>query len=144
MLEPFIRRLKLDSFLSFAPGSGTIRLKPLNVVIGPNGAGKSNLIEALELVRATSTDFASAICEGGGAEDWLWRGDKSGKEPAKLDVELGQCPLTRRPLRYKLDFAAAASRVEILDEAIEEAAPDSGTRIPFFTIASSTVTQLST
>lgn len=132
MLEPFIRRLKLDSFLSFAPGSEAISLNPLNVVIGPNGAGKSNLIEVLELLRATSTDFASAIREGGGAEDWLWRGDKLGKAPAKLDVELGQCPLTRRPLRYKLDFAAAAGRVEILDEAIEEAAPDPGHKEPFF------------
>jgi predicted ATPase len=133
MLEPFIRQLKLDSFLSFAPGTATsIGLRPLNVVIGPNGAGKSNLIEALELLRATSTDFASAIREGGGAEDWLWRGDRHGKVPAKLDVELAQCPLTHRPLRYRLDFAAVAGRVEILDEAIEETTPRAGYKDPFF------------
>lgn len=132
MLEPFIRRLKLDSFLSFAPGLESIGLRPLNVVIGPNGAGKSNLIEALDLLRATSTDFASAIREGGGAEDWLWRGNRHGKTPAKLNVELAQCPLTHRPLRYKLDFAASAGRVEILDEAIEEAAPEAEHKDPFF------------
>ena len=70
--------------------------------------------------RTSSTDFASAIREGGGAEDWLWRGDRHGKVPAKLDVELAQCPLTHRPLRYRLDFAAVAGRVEILDRSLIE------------------------
>ena len=42
-----IQRLRLDSFLSFAPGSEAIELEPLNVLIGPNGAGKSNVIEAI-------------------------------------------------------------------------------------------------
>src|SRR5271157_4618382 len=39
----FIRSIRLDGFLSFAPGSERIDLAPLNVVIGPNGSGKSNL-----------------------------------------------------------------------------------------------------
>jgi len=132
MPESFIRRLKLDGFLSFAPESEAINLNPLNVVIGPNVAGKSNLIEALALIGATSTDFASAIREGGGAEDWLWRGDRPGKAPAKLNVELGQCPLTGGPLLYKLEFAAVAGRVEILDETIEETAPEPGHKDPHF------------
>lgn len=132
MLEPFIRQLKLDSFLSFAPGMGAVELRPLNVIIGPNGAGKSNLIEALELLRATSTDFANAIRAGGGAEDWLWKGDNHDRAPAKLDIELARCPVTRRPLRYRLDFAAVSGRVEILDEAIEDATPDAGFTEPRF------------
>jgi predicted ATPase len=132
VFHPLIRRLTLDSFLSFAPGTPAIDLCPLNVVIGPNGAGKSNLVEALDLLRATSTDFANAIRAGGGAEDWLWKGDRQDKAPVKLDVELAHCSKTNRPLRYKLEFAAASRRVEILDEAIEETEPDVGHNTPLF------------
>jgi predicted ATPase len=138
MHVPFIRRLKLDSVLSFAPDSPAIDFRPLNVVIGPNGAGKSNLIEALELLRATPTDFANTIRAGGGAEEWLWKGGRNGKSAAKLDVELDLCPLTQRALRYRLDFASAAGRVEILDEAIEETEPETGKKDAFFTIAFNT------
>ena len=132
MLSPFVQRLTLDGFLSFGPESPPIVLNPLNVVIGPNGAGKSNLIEAMELLRATPTDFATAIREGGGADDWIWRGHRNGRPPARLNAEVTGCPSTNRPLRYKLEFAAAAGRVEILDEAIEETAPASGHAQPYF------------
>lgn len=132
MSGPFIRRLTLDGFLSFGPGTPRIDLNPLNVVIGPNGAGKSNLIEAVELLRATPTDFASAIREGGGAEDWLWRGDRNGAPPAKLNAEVAHCSSGKASLRYKLDFAAVGGRVEILDESIEEAAPATGQADPYF------------
>ena len=63
-----IQRLRLDSFLSFAPGSEAIELEPLNVLIGPNGAGKSNVIEAVELLHATPADLAAAIRDGGGPQ----------------------------------------------------------------------------
>src|SRR5262249_35577242 len=132
MIHRFVRRLTLNGFLSFAPAHPATDLHALNVVIGPNGAGKSNLIEGLELLRATSTDFANAIRAGGGAADWIWKGDELRKEPAKLDVELDRCPLTQRPLRYRLNFAAVGGRVEILDEAIEEVEPEVGHVEPFF------------
>ncbi len=132
MIKPFIQKLRLDSFLSFAPESPAIQLNPLNVVIGPNGAGKSNLIEAFDLLRATPTDFAQAIRLGGGAEDWIWKGNEAVGHDAKLDVELSRCPSTQRSLRYRVEFAAVNGRVEILDEAIEEVAPDRGKKDPFF------------
>ena len=69
MSDTFISKLQLDSFLSFRPSAPAIDLLPLNVLIGPNGSGKSNFIEALELLRATPTDFAKAIRAGGGAEE---------------------------------------------------------------------------
>jgi energy-coupling factor transporter ATP-binding protein EcfA2 len=69
-----IQRLRLDNFLSFAPGSEAFDLQSLNVLIGPNGSGKSNLIEAFELLRSTPTDFAAAIREGGGPAEWIWKG----------------------------------------------------------------------
>ena len=62
-----IKQLRLDGFLSFAPGSEPFELRPLNVLIGPNGSGKSNLIEALGLLAATPHDLASAVRGGGGA-----------------------------------------------------------------------------
>ena len=132
MPPPFIQRLKLDSFLSFAPQSAAIELGPLNVIIGANGTGKSNFVEALDLLRATSTDFATAIRDGGGAEDWLWRGAQNADGPAKLDVELTSYPNSGRPLRYRLNFAAVSGRVEIVDEAVEELKPVGNHTAPFF------------
>ena len=56
--------------------SETIELQPLNVLIGPNGSGKSNLIEALAVLKATPTDLSSAFRQGGGVDDFLWKGKK--------------------------------------------------------------------
>ena len=121
----FIRRVSLPGLLSFPPEMEPFELRPLNVLIGPNGAGKTNFIEALELLRATPTDFAAAIRDGGGAEEWLWKGE-SQRRPAKVDVETGDpAPSTGRPLRYRLEFTSTNNRVEVLDEAIEEVAPAS-------------------
>jgi len=132
MSARFIERIKLDGFLSFAPGSEPFDLHALNVLIGPNGSGKSNLIEALELLRATPSDFAGAIRDGGGPSEWLWKGQQSHGSPAIVDVKIGGATPTGRPLRYVLEFAAVQSRVEVLDEAIEEAEKRPGYSDAFF------------
>ena len=49
-----IRTLQLRNLLSFGPDSPPIELGPLNVLIGPNGSGKSNVIEAIDLLRASA------------------------------------------------------------------------------------------
>ena len=117
---PFIRRLGLQGLLSFPPDMESFELQPLNVLIGPNGSGKTNLIEALELLRAMPTDFAAAIRVGGGAAEWLWKGENPARAAA-MDVEIGdEAPSTGRPLRYRLEFTEVNNRVEVLDEAIEE------------------------
>ena len=54
MDNPLIQQIRLDSFLSFAPNSEPIELRPLNVLIGPNGSGKSNLIDAIALLSSLS------------------------------------------------------------------------------------------
>ena len=114
----FIQRLRMGGLLSFPPDMDFFKLQPLNVLIGPNASGKSNFIEVLELLRATPTDFAAAIRDGGGAEEWLWKGDDL---PPTIEVETGPFPVTDQPLRYRLSFYTIGHRVDIIDEAVEEA-----------------------
>ena len=112
------RSLRLDGFLSFAPGSDPFELWALNVLIGPNAAGKSNLIEALGLLAATPTDLARAVRKGGGSREWLWKGvpaEDSAEIDAVLERENGQ------DIRYRLSLGSVQTRLELLDEAIEEA-----------------------
>ena len=118
-----IQTLRLSGLLSFAPDSTPLDLRDLNVLIGPNGSGKSNLIEALELLAAMPRDLSATIRDGGGASEWLWKGDGGG--PAEIDAVLRGAP-TGRPLRYRLQFDAVQSRVEVTDEAIEELEPSPG------------------
>jgi predicted ATPase len=125
MPPPFIRRLRLDGFLSFAPGTEPFELRPLNVLIGPNGSGKSNVIEAMDLLRSTPTNLARAILDGGGPQEWLWKGSPR-PASATVEAELELCAITTRPLRYRLEFTAVQNRVEVLDEAIEETQPIEG------------------
>lgn len=125
MPPPLIQQLRLDGFLSFAPGTEPFGLQNLNVLIGPNGSGKSNVIEAVELLRATPVDLAAAIRDGGGPSEWLWKGATT-PQPAELEVTLARCEPTGRPLRYRLQFTAVQTRVEVLDEVVEELGPVRG------------------
>ena len=132
----FIQRLGMQGLLSFPADMEPFDLQPLNVLIGPNGSGKSNVIETLELLRATPTDFAAAIRDGGGATEWLWKGEGP-KKSATIDISIGNVgngagTPTGRPLRYRLEFTSANNRVEVLDEAIEEVQPDDGYEDPYF------------
>ena len=119
-----IRSLRLNGLLSFAPESPPFELRDLNVLIGPNGSGKSNLIEAIDLLAAAPRDLAAVIRDGGGPREWLWKaGDRD--EPAEIEVVLGR-ELPGRPLRHRIQLAAVESRVEVVDEAIEEVRPAPG------------------
>ncbi len=126
-----VKSVRLDNFLSFGPESEAFEMGDLNVLIGANGAGKSNLIEAFELLRAAPTDFARAIRDGGGAPDWIWKGASS-TDVATLDVILEEDTPSGRPIRHRLDFSAVQSRVEVLDEAIEEVVPLPGKSDVYF------------
>ena len=118
-----IQTLGLSGLLSFAPDSAPLDLLSLNVLIGPNGSGKSNLIEAIELLAATPRDLAATIRDGGGPGEWLWKGEGGGR--AEINAILEGAP-TRRPLRYRIQFDAVQSRVEVTDEAVEEIKPVQG------------------
>src|SRR5208337_3379826 len=102
----------LKGFLSFGPESQPIELTNLNVLIGPNGVGKSNLIEAVELLRATPADFGGAIRRGGAASDWIWSGDQ-GAAAARIEARLA--PEEDTPeLRYAIEFTENNGRLEIV------------------------------
>jgi len=137
---PFLKSLRLDGLLSFPPGSEAIPLTPLNVLIGPNGSGKSNLIEAVELLSATTTGFASAIRDGGGVREWLWKGSEisgTGSIESLIDLDytshlhslgvdtsamlVAGSSHARPDIRYRVEFAALGQRMEVTDEVIEDA-----------------------
>ena len=121
-MTTFLRSLKLTNFLSFGPESQDIDLTPLNVLIGPNASGKSNFIEALELLHATPTDISEAIRIGGTAGEWMWKGTMPPK-PAVITARI--CSSVPTPeLRYRLSFTEANSRLEIVDEALENSLPN--------------------
>ncbi len=132
----FVRSLDLSGLLSFPPDMDPFELQALNVLIGPNGSGKSNIIEALELLRATPTDFAAAVRDGGGATEWFWKGETV-RRVAKVEIESGdkstglQTP-SESALRYRLEFVSANNRIEVSDEAIEETKPAPGHDDPYF------------
>ena len=132
----FIRSLEIGGLLSFPPDTPPFELHDLNVLIGPNGSGKTNILEALELLRATPTDFAAAIRDGGGASEWFWKG-KPSRKVAKIEIKtqgrLANRPSQfERPLRYRLEFMLDNTRIEVYDEAIEGTEPRPGYDDPYF------------
>lgn len=118
-VPPVLQRLRLDGILTFPPDSEPFELRALNVLIGPNGSGKTNLIETLQLLAATPTNLRHAIRRGGGPDAWVWKG-KPRPASALIEVVLAGGTPTNRPLRYRLEFAASGSRLELVDEAVEE------------------------
>lgn len=127
----FIKKLTVQGLLSFPSDMEEIELHPLNVLIGPNGSGKSNIIEVFRLLQSTPYDFASAIRDGGGVYEWLWK-DKTSDKKAKIDLITEYNKQKNHFLRYRLKFTASGARVEVLDEAIEETNPNSGEIDPYF------------
>lgn len=131
MKQPFVQSLRLDGFLSFAPGSEAISLGPLNVLIGPNGAGKSNLLEAFHLLAQlpNGDSFQVALRGGGGASEWLWKGGVAST------IELELCGDQERRFQYKVQWAPrgpGATQATILDEHFAELPSPNGHARSYF------------
>ena len=118
----FMHSIKLENMLSFGPDAQELELKPLNVLIGPNGSGKSNLIEVIGLLRAAPNDVMAPIREGGGGDNWIWRGEKTATS-ARVEVILSGLffPSEEHPIRYSAVFGLAYFIApHIIEEIIED------------------------
>lgn len=125
-----IQTLHIQNLLSFSDESEPIELQALNVLIGPNASGKSNLIEAIGLLRAASTDLMAPIREGGGISEWLWKG---ATRPPIATLEATITPPTGTlALRHRLSFTVSGQRLEMLDEAVEYERAFEGQTDPYF------------
>ena len=124
--QKFIQTIRLDSILSYGPGTAEFPLQPLNVLIGPNASGKSNLIEALSILAGAPWDIQDPIRRGGGVRDWLWKGAEQ-SPTATVDVSLTYDKLLLSyvmPIRYRLSFTDIRGRFQFVDEAVESATND--------------------
>lgn len=128
-----IHQIKLQNVLSFGPDAQELELKPLNVLIGPNGSGKSNLIEVVGLLKAASNDFLEPIREGGGIQNWIWRGQPANTSATiEIVVHEGNGPT----LRYKLNFAERHQRFQVINEQLKHEHSDNKIHQTFSSIES--------
>jgi predicted ATPase len=128
----FLKSIELRSFLSYGPDASPIELLPLNVLIGPNTSGKSNLLEAVNVLRATPSDITQPIRDGGGVEDYLWKGLGTSGAPTAVIEAIVDYPEGNSPLKYRLAFSMLGQRFEIVDEAIENPTPSPGEADVYF------------
>ena len=114
--KSMLKVIKLNNILSFAATTEISFNKGLNVLIGANGSGKSNLIEAISLLQAMPKDLTKAVRDGGGIEEWLWKGDEN---PIAQIEAIIENPNGRQSLRHTLKFRAMNYRIEVINELIE-------------------------
>ena len=114
-----IRSIQLQNILSYGPDTPKFDLGPLNIVIGPNASGKSNLIEALSIVAAAPKDIQAPLREGGGIQEWTWKG---ASRPPVAAVQLVIGPPNRQiPLSYEIVFQEHSARFLLVDEVVKDA-----------------------
>jgi predicted ATPase len=112
----FLHSIRLTNLLSYGSEGVALSLEPLNVLIGPNASGKSNLVEALSLLSALPRDILGPIRDGGGIDNWIWKGAGS---PSRVEVEIVlEIPGGEVPLRYRLAFTSEGLRAQILKETL--------------------------
>lgn len=131
-----LKNITMGDFLSYGPGPQVVGLEALNVIIGPNGSGKSNLVEALAVLRAVRGDLALPIRQGGGVNDWLWKGEAEATS-AVIEVVFGEGVVATRAshspgVRFRIEFGSERNRFVVLDERIENETPDRGRVKPYF------------
>ncbi|MBO1052677.1 AAA family ATPase [Dolichospermum sp. UHCC 0352] len=116
----FIHKIKLQNFLSYGSEGEEIELQPLNVLIGANTSGKSNLIEAIGILRATPTDLPAPFRQGGGINEFLWKGSKDyGTLGAGATIQvMVDYQSGLQTLKYKLEFSEMNQRFFLIDEYI--------------------------
>lgn len=116
------------NMLSFGPDTSPIILGGLNVLIGPNGSGKSNLVDAIALLRATASDLRVVVRQGGGVQEWIWKGKPD--NVAALEAVISN-PKGSQPLRHQLAFRSENQAFQLEEERIENQYPDPGKDSPY-------------
>ena len=116
---PLIQRIRLENLLSFGPDMPPLELRDLNVLIGPNGSGKSNFIEAISLLRATSTNLADVVREAGGIYDWIWKGAGRWEIP-RISVWMVDGKHLPCPLHHYLEFKEQNQQFYLVDEFVTD------------------------
>lgn len=104
-----LKSIKLSNLLSFGAETEIVFNKGLNVLIGANGSGKSNLIETISLLQAMPKDLTKAIRDGGGIEEWLWKGEKNPVAEIDILIENSNSQL----IRHIFEFQAIDCRTRI-------------------------------
>lgn len=109
---PLLKSILLRNVLSYGARGCEVELGPLNVLIGSNASGKSNLLSVLHLLAATPRDIQVPVREGGGTDEWLWKGsDEVSGEIEVTSLVLG--------VHYGLRFFSGRGRFIVLDERLE-------------------------
>jgi predicted ATPase len=111
-----IHSIRLKNLLSFGDEGEEIELQPLSVLIGPNASGKSNFIEVLRLMSYLPRNIGQPISDGGGINEWLWKG---GKPNPVAEIEtLFAYPHDDLSLRHCLKFTGENNFAKIVHETI--------------------------
>ena len=126
----FIHKLRLENFLSYGSDGEEIELQPLNVLIGANTSGKSNLIEALAILKATPIDLPAPFRQGGGVSEFLWKGEQ--ENPVATIAATLDYPQRSQNLHYKISFTEVGQKLELVDEAVENAERYEGEQDVYF------------
>jgi|GEM_PF-5421352 len=119
---PLLRSIRLENILSYGGKREPFELGPLNVLIGTNASGKSNLIEALALLAEAPRDILKPIREGGGVDEWLWKGGEP--QPIAAIEVVCSYPPGSKPLLYRLAFSSVGGRFDLIDEVVCDKASD--------------------
>ena len=124
-----VSHLAPRNFLSFGADNAGIELRALNLLIGPNGSGKSNLIEAINLMRASPKELREVTRKGGGVAEWIWKGEP--REPASVDCVMNY-PNGSLPMRHVISFRSVGQGFSLEDERVENDRPKPGQNDAYF------------
>ena len=110
-----LKAIKLTNILSFGAETEITFNKGLNVLIGANGSGKSNLIEVISLLQSLPKDLTKVIRDGGGIDDWLWKGEKN--SIAKIEIKI--LDFDNSIINHILEFQSFFFDTNIINEIIK-------------------------
>jgi predicted ATPase len=130
---PLLLKIKVEDLLSYGFPGAWISLERLNVLIGPNASGKSNLLEALAVLRAATTDLPGALRDGGGMSEYVHKGPYHSTGATLQAIVTNSTSAAHPVLHYFLGVWNANGRAAVSGEHIEVNPPaDDGIGEPLY------------